>query len=170
QSGEVVHLDTGCEKELYGGDVGRTVPVSGKFSEGQREVWDLLVQAYHSGLASMGEGVTREQVFSAALARARELQPGLRTELGKKAADTLLGKDGTEDWYLHSSGLGAATTNPTVLHSGMIVVFEPYINLAGQGYYLEDMVLVKPHGYEVLTVGLPYFSKEIEAAMATKSP
>ena len=169
QTGEVVHLDTGCEKEMYGGDVGRTVPVSGEFTDGQREVWDLLVNAYQAGLASMGDGVTREQVFAAALAKARELQSGLRTDLGKKAAAVVLGKDGTEDWYLHSSGLGAATTNPKILRSGMIVVFEPYINLAGQGYYLEDMVLVKPRGYEVLTAGLPYLSHEIEAAMAQKA-
>jgi Xaa-Pro aminopeptidase len=168
QAGEVVHLDTGCEKDLYGGDVGRTVPVSGKFTDGQREVWNLLVEAYRAGLASMGEGVTREQVFAAALAKARSLQPTLHTDLGKKAAGIVLGKDGTEDWYLHSSGLGAATTSPPTLHAGMIVVFEPYINLAGQGYYLEDMTLVKSHGSEVLTSGLPYTPDEIESAMAEK--
>jgi Xaa-Pro aminopeptidase len=170
KAGEVVHLDLGCEMDMYGGDVGRTVPVSGKFTSDQREVWDLLVSAYKAGLSALGNGVTREQVFAAALDKVRAMRPELQTPLGKKAADVVLSQDGTADWYLHSSGIGCATTSPKVLRTGMIVVFEPYINLAGQGYYLEDMTLVKERGYEVLTADLPYSSAEIEAVMTTKTP
>jgi len=90
----------------------------------------------------------------------------LKTELGKKAANLVLGKDGTAEWYLHSSGLGDATTSPEVLQTGMIVVFEPYIVLEGQGYYLEDETLVTPDGHEVLTDGLLYTAEDIERVMA----
>jgi len=164
--GEVVHLDLGCEFELYDGDVGRTVPVSGAFTAGQRETWDLLVHAYQTGLAAIHNGVSRDEVFAAALQSVRDEQKSLKTPLGQKAAAALLGKDGTAQWYLHSSGLGDATTEPKILQTGMIVVFEPYIVIEGQGYYLEDETLVTANGHEVLTGGLPYTSEEIERVMA----
>jgi Xaa-Pro aminopeptidase len=164
-AGDVVHLDLGCEVDLYDGDVGRTVPVSGFFTPGQRETWTLLVHAYQAGLAAIRDGVRREEVFSASLHAVRDMRRELNTELGRKAANKLLGKDGTADWYLHSSGLGDSTTSPTVLKAGMVVVFEPYIVLDGQGYYLEDNVLVTNDGYEVLTAGLPYSAEDIERVM-----
>jgi Xaa-Pro aminopeptidase len=34
-------VDVGCQLDHYMGDVGRTAPVSGRFSDGQREAWDL---------------------------------------------------------------------------------------------------------------------------------
>ncbi len=164
--GEVVHLDLGCEVDLYDGDVGRTVPVSGFFTPGQREAWNLLVHAYQAGLSAIRNGVRRDEVFAASLQAVRDIRKGLKTELGRKAADSLLGKDGTASWYLHSSGLGDSTTSPTILQAGMVVVLEPYIVLDGQGYYLEDNVLVTNNGYEILTAGLPYAAEDIERVMA----
>jgi Xaa-Pro aminopeptidase len=46
QAGEVVRLDLGCDFQMYKGDFGRTIPVSGHFDEGQRETMELLNGAY----------------------------------------------------------------------------------------------------------------------------
>ncbi len=46
-----------------------------------------------------------------------------------------------------------------------IAAWEVARRRAGQGFYLEDMLLVTPTGYEVLTTGLPYTAEEIEAAV-----
>ena len=43
-AGELVYLDLGCAGGHYESDLGRTVPVSGKFTAEQREVYDLLVR------------------------------------------------------------------------------------------------------------------------------
>ena len=44
----------------------------------------------------------------------------------------------------------------------MVVAFEPIFSVDGQGFYLEDMVLVTKEGHEILTPGLPYSAGEIE--------
>ena len=43
KAGEVVRVDVGCQVDHYMGDVGRTAPVSGTFTAGQREAWDLFI-------------------------------------------------------------------------------------------------------------------------------
>jgi hypothetical protein len=47
----------------------------------------------------------------------------------------------------------------------MTIAFEPIASIGGQGYYLEDMFLIKTDGAELLTPGVPYTPDQIEAAM-----
>jgi hypothetical protein len=51
----------------------------------------------------------------------------------------------------------------------MVVAYELMFTVDGDGFYLEDMILVKNDGYELLTPGLPYTAREIEAVMATRA-
>jgi len=164
KAGEVARVDVGCDMDHYKGDVGRTAPVSGRFDAGQRETWELLVAAYRAGLATFRDGVTRDAVFAACLAEVRRRQPSLTTPLGRKAAEILLGKDGLVWWEIHGVGLDSAEGMPETLKAGMTVDFEPIFSVDGQGFYLEDMILVTPTGYEILTPGLPYSADEIERA------
>jgi len=170
KAGEVARVDVGCDMDHYKGDVGRTAPVSGRFDAGQRETWELLVAAYRAGLAVFRDGVTRDAVFAASLAEVRRRQPGMKTPLGKKAAEVLLGKDGLQWWEIHGVGLDTAEGLPEVLRAGMTVDFEPIFSVEGQGFYLEDMILVTPMGHEILTPGLPYSADEIEAAVHALGP
>jgi Xaa-Pro aminopeptidase len=162
---EVARVDVGCDRDHYKGDVGRTAPVSGRFDAGQRETWELLVAAYRAGLATFRDGVTRDAVFAASLAEVRRRQPALETALGRKAAETLLAPDGLLWWEIHGVGLDSAEGAPDVLRTGMTVDFEPIFSVDGQGFYLEDMILVTPAGHEILTPGLPYSAEEVERAV-----
>ena len=47
----------------------------------------------------------------------------------------------------------------------MVVDYEPIFVVAGQGFYMEDMILVTAAGAEILTKGLPTTAREIERAM-----
>lgn len=168
QATELGLVDIGCEVEHYGGDVGRTAPVSGRFSAEQREVWELLTRAFRAGLAAFRDGVTREKIISASIGEAKRLQSSLKTALAHKAILRLLGKEADQDWLLHGTGLECcerALTSET-LRSGMIVAFEVRLPVDDQAFYLEDMLLITDSGHEVLTTGLPYSAEEIEAAMA----
>ena len=50
----------------------------------------------------------------------------------------------------------------------MVVAFEPMLAVEGQGFYLEDMILVTTTGYEILTPGLPYTAMEVERLVISK--
>ncbi len=164
QSGEVVRVDVGCDVDHYRGDVGRTVPVSGRFDAGQRETWELLIGAYRAGLAKFRDGARREDVFAASVAEIRRRQPALATPLGQRAAEVLLAPDGLKYWEAHGVGLEPAEGMPETLRAGMVLAFEPIFSVEGQGFYLEDMILVTRDGHEILTPGLPYSAGEIERA------
>ncbi len=164
KAGEIARVDVGCDLDHYEGDVGRTAPVSGRFDDGQRETWELLLAAYRSGLAILRDGVKRDDVFAASLAEVRRRQPALKTPLGRHAAATLLAQDGLRWWEIHGVGLDSAEGEPEVLRAGMTVDFEPIFSVEGQGFYLEDMILVTQTGHEILTPGLPYSAEEIERA------
>jgi Xaa-Pro aminopeptidase len=165
RAGDVARVDVGCDLDHYKGDVGRTAPVSGRFDPGQRETWELLVAAYRAGLAVFRDGAKSADVFAASLAEVRRRQPTLATPLGRKSAETLLGPDGLGWWEIHGVGLDSAEGMPEVLRAGMTVDFEPIFSVDGQGFYLEDMILVTPTGHEILTPGLPYTADEIERAV-----
>lgn len=168
QAGELVRVDVGCRYAQYMGDVGRTAPVSGRFDPGQREAWDLFIAGYRAGLAQVRDGARVDSVFGAALARVRALQPTLRTDEGRRAAEILLSPAGIEAWEMHGVGLDDAEGNMTELRAGMVVAYELMFAVGGNGYYLEDLVLVTPNGARVLTAGLPYTADEIEGAMARR--
>jgi Xaa-Pro aminopeptidase len=165
RAGELVRVDVGCQADHYMGDVGRTVPVSGRFDPGQREAWDLFIAGYRAGLAILREGVRPGDVFRVALDRIRALQPRLTTALGQRAAESLLSLAGTEAWQFHHVGLDDAEGQPEVLRAGMTVAYELMFAVGDQGFYLEDMIVIEPGGYRLLTPGLPYTAREIEEAM-----
>ena len=165
QAGEVVRVDVGCMVDRYQGDVGRTAPVSGRFTPGQRESWDLFIAGYRAGLAGLKDGGKTSDVFRLNLDRIRELAPKLTTTLGRRTAEILLGPGGTVAWQIHGVGLDDAEGMPEVLKAGMTVAYELMFMVDGFGFYLEDMILIEPNGYRLLTPGLPYTAAEIEAAM-----
>ena len=168
-AGEVVRVDVGCQVDHYMGDVGRTAPVSGSFTAGQREAWDLFIAGYRAGLAQIRDGVRSRSVYDAALSEIRRLTPSLKTEEGRHASETLLGPKGTDPWELHGVGLDDAEGLPEVLRAGMVVAYELMFVADGDGFYLEDMINVTRDRAEVLTAGLPYTATEIEAAMKPRA-
>ena len=163
--GEVARLDIGCQVDHYMGDVGRTVPVSGTFTPDQAEVIDLLVATYRAGLAVLRDGVADSTVIEASVAEARRLRPTMRTALGRRAAALVSERDSIPYWQIHGIGLDIAESLPSVLRAGMVLDYEPIFAVDGQGFYMEDMILITPTGYEILTKGLPYSAAEIERAM-----
>jgi Xaa-Pro aminopeptidase len=162
QSGEVARLDLGCAIGHYMGDVGRTVPVSGRFTPGQAEVIDLLVAAYRAGLGLMRDGTPVAKVIQASVAEVARRQSSLRTALGKEAAATITRPDGIPFWQVHGIGLESAEPLPDTLRAGMVLDYEPIFSAGGQGFYMEDMILVTRTGFEILTKSLPYSAAEIE--------
>jgi Xaa-Pro aminopeptidase len=165
RAGELVRVDVGCALQQYMGDVGRTAPVSGRFTPGQREAWDLFIAAYKSGLPLVRDGARVSDIFDAARATIRARRSSLVTPLGQSAAAELLSPRGIEAWQFHGVGLDDAEGAPVVLRAGMVVAYEIMFAVGGEHFYLEDMLVVESSGYRNLTAGLPYTAAEIEGAM-----
>ncbi len=163
QSGDLVRVDVGCDADFYKGDVGRTAPASGRFDDGQKETWELLLAAYHAGLNIMRDGTTRQEIEQTCRQAVAQRQAGLKTDLARKAAAKILEKSSEVLWHLHGSGLEPGEGRPTTLMAGMIIEFEPMFSVEGQAFYLEDMILVTQDGHEVLTKDLPYAPAELTA-------
>jgi Xaa-Pro aminopeptidase len=164
QSGDLVRLDTGCEWEHYQGDLGRTIPVSGRYNDEQREIWNAFVAAYRAGSKELRAGVTVDQVFnvwSAELLRQRE---AVKSADAKEALDTWSQRKNVPFWQIHAMNLTVGDIHGP-FEEGMVLDFEPIVSFGGQGYYLEDMYLIRGDGAEILTPGVPYTAEEIESAM-----
>jgi len=162
-AGDLVRLDVGCEWNHYGGDLGRTVPVSGRYSADQREVWNTFVAAYQAGVKSLREGATVDQVFEAWRAELLRHRESAKSALARQAIDEWSQREKVPFWQIHTMNLVEGRVNP--LRAGTTVAFEPIASMGGQGYYLEDMYVIGKEGAELLTPGVPYTAEEIEAAM-----
>ena len=166
KEGELVRMDVGCALRLYEGDVGRTIPVSGKFRPEQRETWELLIRAYKAGLSAMEAEASLPSVMEAARAEVERSVGSLQSDYARRAAASILKAPLRGTWHIHGVGLDGGETGTDRLEEGTVIAFEPMFSIDADAYYLEDMILITKAGHEVLTTGLPYSASEIEEVMA----
>jgi len=162
-----VRLDVGCEWGHYQGDLGRTIPVSGRYSTEQREIWNLFVAAYQAGVKQLREGRTEDQVFEAWRLQLLAHRDKVKSALAKQAIENWTERKNVPYWQMHTMNLDAGYIDGP-LRSGMVIDFEPIASAGGQGYYLEDMFLITKDGAEKLTPGVPYSAEEIEEVLSRK--
>jgi Xaa-Pro aminopeptidase len=162
--GETVLIDMGFNHEVYRGDVGRTMPVTGHFTPDQREVIDFMDEAYHAGLAAMRDGVTGDEVIQASIRYVGEHSGSLRSELARRAAVQLMRP---AIWVMYTHGIDSVEIYPVErLHTGYAVAYGPDFDVGGVGFYEEDVSLITPTGHELINPALPYTSADIERTMA----
>ncbi|SBT17190.1 Xaa-Pro aminopeptidase [Marinomonas gallaica] len=186
--GDLILIDAGGELGCYASDITRTFPANGKFSEPQAQLYQLVLDAYHAGLAQMTVGNPYEAFHNKAV---EVLVTGL-VKLGLLQGDVeeLIENKAYRDFYMHNTGhwLGLDVHDcgrykeageSRLLQAGMVLTLEPglYINpdnesvdpkWRGIGIRIEDDILIREEGPYVLTHGLVKEIAEIEALMASK--
>ena len=167
QPGDLVRLDVGCEWEHYQGDLGRTLPVSGHFSDEQRETWNIFVAAYQAVVKEMKESLTDERAFAIWRGELLRHRDSAKTSLAQAAIAQWSDRKNLPYWQMHTMNLDAGFIEGP-LRAGMVIDFEPIASIGDQGYYLEDMFLIGKEGARMLTLHVPYTAEEIEAQMAGK--
>ncbi len=186
KKGDLLLLDAGVEgRGLYTADVTRTLPISGKFSKAQREVYELVLEAQ---LAAMAEIRPGQDFLAPHRAAMRVLAKGLeRLGVLEDAEDALaeekqLYKRYTLHNVSHMLGLDVhdcararqETYKYGKLTAGMVLTNEPGLyfqtddltvpeRLRGIGVRIEDDVLVTPDGHDVLSADIPKAAREVEA-------
>ena len=189
RDGDLVLLDMGVEgAELYTADITRTLPVSGRFTDRQREVYDLVVDAQDAAFAACRPGADFLDPHRAAM---RVLAHGLVGLGVLDDAEAALAEDDQRyrRWTLHgvSHMLGidvhdcAHARDETYRHGtlepGMVLTIEPGLyfqpddllvpqELRGIGVRIEDDVLVTEDGCRNLSAALPRASADVEKWMA----
>lgn len=78
--GRMLVVDTGCESEetLYASDITRTVPVGGKFSQRQKEIYEIVLRANTEAIKAIRPGIPYREIH---LLAAGVIAAGLK-ELG----------------------------------------------------------------------------------------
>ena len=160
--GELVVMDAAAECASYASDITRTVPVGGKFTPRQREIYSIVLGAQKAAIAALKPG-TRLAGEGDTL-----------TKIAKDYMDAH-GKDlhgaGLGKYMIHGIGhqVGIDVHDPNIdgpLEAGMVVTIEPgiYIDEEHIGVRIEDVVLVTEHGAKVLSAALAKEPDEIEKA------
>ncbi|WP_276320501.1 MULTISPECIES: Xaa-Pro aminopeptidase [Corallincola] len=183
--GDLVLIDAGCELQMYAADITRTFPVSGQFSEPQKILYQLVLDAQLAAIAMVKPGNTLKQVGDTAI---RVLTQGL-LKLGilDGELDTLIKEKAFSPYYMHGIGhwLGLDVHDvgeyklddvERPFAPGMVLTIEPglYIDADADvdaqwrstGIRIEDNLLVTAEGHEVLTAAAIKEISDIESLMA----
>jgi Xaa-Pro aminopeptidase len=162
--GDLVLLDLGAQYKEYAADITRTFPVSGKFSERQKSIYNIVLKAQEAVIEAIQPGTHFEELNNICKKTLTEelINIGLiadESELTKyyyHGVSHHLGLD------VHDLGL-----RNTELKPGMVLTVEPglYIEEENIGIRIEEDVLVTESGNEVLSSGIPKTVEAIEAIM-----
>lgn len=166
QDGQLLLIDAGAECGRYAADVARTVPVSGRFSSRQRDLYDAVLGALRAVLARAGPGMALNGSGPESLQTAaeREMRRLLPRGIGASLPHALG----------HHVGLDVHDPAPRrgVLRKGMVVAIEPGLYLPSEnlGIRIEDMVEITEGGCRVMSAALPKGAEAIENALAESGP
>lgn len=164
-AGELVLMDIGAECAGYAADLTRTVPVSGKFTRRQRELYEIVLGAQKAVIAAVKPGMTLARTGPNSL---HQIAVEYFNRHGKAGNGEGLGKYFTHG-IGHHVGLEVhdASDPARPLEAGMVITVEPglYIPEEGIGIRIEDMVLVTERGAEVISAALPREPGEIERVL-----
>lgn len=169
QEGELLLVDAGAQWQWYAGDITRTFPVSGKFTERQKLVYNIVLEGQRRVIEAIRPGVP----FASLNELLKDYYFDALKEIGLAEE-----KEDVAKYYYHgvSHYLGAETHDigryiDRSLQPGMVLTVEPglYIEEWEIGIRIEDDVLVTEEGCEVMTSAMIKTVEEIEAFMEKKN-
>ncbi|KOA18563.1 Xaa-Pro aminopeptidase [Clostridium homopropionicum DSM 5847] len=168
EENDLILFDLGAQYQYYNADITRTFPVSGKFTERQKQVYNVVLKANEEVAKAVKPGIPFTKLNEIAK---KVLSEGCK-ELGLIKEESELIK-----YYFHgvSHFLGLDTHDvgerEQELKAGMVFTNEPglYIPEESIGIRIEDDILVTEDGCEVLSKNIIKTVEEIENFMARKS-
>ncbi|WP_305909536.1 Xaa-Pro aminopeptidase [Methylomarinum sp. Ch1-1] len=185
KKGDLLLIDAGVECDHYAADITRTFPVSGKFSEAQSQLYQLVLDAQYAAIEQVQPGLPWNKAHDVSV---EVLTKGLvKLGLLKGRVSKLIKDEEYKQFYMHRIGhwlgmdvhdVGDYKLNDQwrVLEPGMVLTIEPGLYIPadcetvdekwrGIGIRIEDDVLVTRDGPEVLTDGAPKTIADIETLM-----
>ena len=166
-----IFIDIGAEVGYYVSDIGRTAPVSQRFSAEQRKLYEIYLPCYLEALGSIRPGATQKSLVERCVAKMEMQLPGIQEEWLRKAAAGFIAMTRARPalgHYIDMDVIGKGPRPDEPLKPGMVFAIEPLLFCEEMRFavFVEDNILVTADGYEVLSAGLPYTVNEVEAVMA----
>ena len=185
QDGDLLLIDAGCEYKYYNGDITRTFPANGKFTEPQREIYQLVLDVELAIIEAIRPGVSIGEPNKKAVELLTEEM--LKFGLLEGEKEKLIEEKGYKKFYMHRVGhmIGIDVHDINKIKDGeehktfqpgMVTTVEPGLYIPvdsenvdpkylGIGVRIEDDILVTESGCEVLTAQVPKTIEEIEQLM-----
>jgi len=164
---DLILFDLGAEYQYYKADITRTFPLSGKFSDRQKLIYNIVLEGQKEVMKNIKPGITTRELNQI-------LIDFYAIEL--KKIGLIKEKEEVGKYYFHgvSHHLGLDTHDACIygkpLEVGNIITVEPglYIAKEGIGIRIEDDVLITESGYENLSSQIIKTVEDIENFMAGK--
>ena len=176
RDGELVLLDFGAELSCYCSDCSRTIPVSGRFTPRQRQLYESVLRVFRKVVHIIRPGLSIVQINM----QAGRFWEEEHIRLGLYSMEDVRRQDPDQPLYrkyfmhgaVHSIGLDVhdMCNRYHALEPGVILTCEPgiYIEEEGIGIRLENDFLVTPSTPIDLMKHIPIEPDEIEERMKTK--
>jgi Xaa-Pro aminopeptidase len=188
RDGDLLLIDAGAEYQGFAGDITRTFPVNGRFSDAQKELYNVVLAAQEAALATLKPGSNLPTAMKAA---GKALTEGLHA-LGilKGSLKKLVDDEAFRPFMIHGLGhwlgldvhdVGTYTQEgkKRKFEPGMVLTIEPGIYIPkgmpnvdekwhGIGIRIEDDVIITENGHENMTSAVPKTVAEIEQWMTAK--
>jgi Xaa-Pro aminopeptidase len=171
--GELLLLDVAAEYGNYNADMTRTIPVNGRYTKRQRQVYDAVLRVEREAASMLRPGVTIQDYH-------REVGLVMQGELvGLGLIDQTDIKNQDPAWpaykkyFMHGTShhLGLDVHDVGTMHfpisAGMVFTVEPGIYIPEEGFAvrIENNIVVQENGYLDLMRNIPMEAEEIESLM-----
>lgn len=174
--GEMVLFDFGAEYANYAADISRTIPVNGKFSSRQRQLYEIILKVQKLAIRQMFPGNTMEKynTFVNDEMEKEMVRIGLLDEEAVKNQDP--DSPLYKKYFMHGTAHHLGLDVHDVINkfepfkAGMVFTCEPgiYIRGEGIGIRLENNILITENGPVDLSAGIPVEIEEIEVLMGRR--
>ena len=171
--GDLLLLDFGVEYANYPGDCSRTIPINGKYSKRQRELYDATLRVFKQAKAMLKPGITINQFHK----KVCEIWEEEHVKLGLYTKEDIKNQDSENPmfskYFMHGTshfiGLDVhdVGSKDQVLEPGMVVSCEPAIYIAEEGIGIRienDILITKDEPYDFMAE-VPIEAEEIEEIM-----
>jgi Xaa-Pro aminopeptidase len=174
KAGDVLLLDVAASYANYNADLTRTIPVSGKFTKRQKEIYNAVLRVYNASIKNATVGKSHKQWHkdSQLMMNDELLSLGLikKSDIKKQTDEN----PASRKYFMHGLGhlLGldvhdvGFTQEP--MAEGWVLTVEPgiYVPKEGIGVRIETDIVVRQGGAEDLMPDVPVQVDEIESLMA----
>lgn len=174
KDGDLLLLDFGAEYGNYNGDLSRCIPVNGRFSQRQKEVYNSVLFVHREAKKLLKPGVSlpvyHEEVCK--IMSEELIKLGLLT-----AAEVKANPKAHMKFYMHGTSHHLGLDVHDVMHrwenldANNVVTVEPgiYIQEEGLGIRIENDVMITNNGVIDLMDGFPIEVEEIESIMNSRT-